>query len=130
MLGSVQGKERLQEAKIIWPQGPIDTAISHVRDKLDLAGCQLDSLASVYQVDAPVAVCYVVPELNMNDRYATREHIKQFFTEVPRKLTTSKRCIGSFWYKTDPPKYKKKLYPGIIVAAQFWSPWPERRSDV
>jgi len=45
--------------------------------------------SSIDQLDVPAAVCYVVPELNMNGRYATREHIKQFFTEVPRKLTTS-----------------------------------------
>jgi len=114
------------EAKIIWPQGPIDTAISDVRNQLNIAGDQLDSLAGVYQVDVPVAVCYAVPELNMSGRHATRDHIKQFFTEVPRKLTTSNRCVGSFWYKTDPPNYKGKLYPGIIVVAQFWSPWPHQ----
>jgi hypothetical protein len=45
--------------------------------------------SSIYQLDVPAAVCYVVPELNMNGRYATQEQIKQFFTEVPRKLTTS-----------------------------------------
>ena len=114
------------EAKIIWPQGPIDTAISDVRHQLNLAGDQLDSLARVYQEDVPVAVCYVVPELNMDGRHATLDHIKHFFAEVPRKLITSKRCISSFWYKTEPPEYKRKLYPGIIVVAQFWSPAPSR----
>ena len=77
-------------------------------------------------MDIPVAVCYAVPELNLNGRHATREHIKQFFTEMPRKLTTSNRCVGSFWYKADPPEYKKKLYPGIMVVAQFWPPWPQQ----
>lgn len=114
------------EAKIIWPQGPVDTAISDVSNQLKIAGDQLDSLAGVYQVDIPCAVCYAVPELNMSGRHAARNHIKQFFTEVPRKLTTSNRCVGSFWYKTDPPEYKRKLYPGILVVAQFWSPWPQR----
>lgn len=117
------------EAKTLWPQGPVDTAISDARDELDDAGDQLDSLHPTYQIDVPTDVCYVVPELNINGRHATSEHIKQFFTELPRALSTPKRPVGSFWYKTDSPEHKGKLYPGIIVVAQFWSRWPKRASD-
>lgn len=63
------------EAKILWPQGPLKTAIADTRKLLDEAGNQLDSLDAKYQADVPAAVCYLVPELNLKGGYCTPEDI-------------------------------------------------------
>jgi hypothetical protein len=51
------------------------------------------------------------------------------FREVPRVLKADKRCTGAFWYKNHQPKHKGKVYPGIIVVAQFWSRWTQRKRN-
>jgi hypothetical protein len=126
----IQRKTFTVEAKMVWAQGPHATAIRDARKKLSEAGDQLDSLDTTYQVDVPTAVCYIVPELNLNRGHSKPEAIDQFFTKVPHALKSNKRCTGAFWYKNDPLKpHKDKRYPGVIVVAQFWSPWPKRAID-
>ncbi len=126
----IQRKTFTVEAKMVWAQGPLDTAIKDIRKRLGEAGDQLDSLDATYQIAVPTAVCYIVPELNLSGGYSTADDIDRFFTEVPRALKSSKRCIGAFWYRNDPPKpHQGKRYPGVIVVAQFWSPWPKRPID-
>ena len=112
------------EAKVEWSQGPILTTIRNVRKKLKAAKKQLDELDSVYRVGLPTAVCYVVPDINMNGRHAGQEHLNTFFSEIPTSLASSRRIVGSFRYRgKQVPHHNGRVYPGLLVIAEFWSAW-------
>jgi hypothetical protein len=112
------------EAKVEWSQGPIPTTIQNVRKKLRAAKKQLDELDSVYRVGLPTAVCYVVPDINMNGRNSDQEHLNAFFSEIPTLLASSRRVVGAFRYSGNHiPNDKGRAYPGLLVVAEFWSGW-------
>jgi hypothetical protein len=110
------------EAKIIW--GCSDGLAAKIRAELRKAGDQLDKLDPTYQDGIPTAVCYVVPELTATSSYATNGHLDFLLETIPAELATSKRVVASFTFnRKSVPCYNGKLYPGIIVVAEFRAPW-------
>lgn len=110
------------EAKMAWLGGSIESAIKKIRDQLDAAGNQLDKLDSDYRLGVPTAVCYAVPDLN-EATYGTQDHIDELYAEVERTFSTSRKIVGSFRYMHDLPQDSGRIYPGVIVVTEFWSPW-------
>jgi hypothetical protein len=115
------------EAKTIW--GCNDGLAATIRAELRKAGNQLDKLDSTYRDGIPTAVCYVVPEVTSTSSYATNDHLDFLFETVPTELAISKRVVASFTFnRKSVPCYNGKLYPGIIVFAEFRAPWPKKDS--
>jgi hypothetical protein len=111
------------EAKVAWLGGPIDKAIKNIREQLGLAKSQLDKLGSDYRLGVPTAVCYAVPDLNAKTKYGTQNHVDELYAEMERTFSTSRKVVGSFRYKGNPPPDSGRIYPGVIVTTEFWSPW-------
>jgi hypothetical protein len=114
------------EAKAVWPGSSVQNAINGAETKLSEAKRQLRRLHKMYRVGLPVAVCYVIPDLNVKGKFAGARSINDFFTELPRRLTDRQTAVASFWYSRKPPLHKGRIYPGVIVVARILSIWRKR----
>jgi len=114
----VNGHSYTIEAKAVWPGGSIDKAITGAETKLSDAATQLRCLHKMYQVGRPVALCYIIPDLNKKGRFAGSRTIRDFFTDMPKRFGDTRTAVASFWYEKQVPNYAGRIYPGVVIVAR------------
>jgi len=111
------------EAKAVWPGSNVDNAIKGAEAKLSDAASQLRQLHKAYRVGRPVAVCYIIPDLNSKGRFADSATIREFFMKMPRQFSDSRTAVASLWYEKNPPRYNGRIYPGVVLVARLLPGW-------
>ncbi|UVT17708.1 MAG: hypothetical protein H8K04_09355 [Nitrospira sp.] len=114
------------EAKAVWPGSSIENAIRGAERKLSEAKTQLRQPHKTYQVGVPVAICYIIPDLNMKGRFSGKHSIKEFFTEMPERLSDHQTAVASLWYDKRAPRYQGRIYPGVVIVGRLLSIWSGR----
>jgi hypothetical protein len=111
------------EAKAVWPGGSVENAIKGAEAKINAAASQLRQLHKTYRVGKPLALCYIIPALNTKGKFAGSKSIKDFFTEMPKKLSDSRTAVASLWYEQKPPRHSGHIYPGVVLVARTLPGW-------
>jgi hypothetical protein len=111
------------EAKVVWPGGSVDSARKTIENSLSEATNQLKNLEGSYREGRPVALCYVVPDLNQKGRFSEPSIISRFFTELPTLLADRSTVVGSFWYNSKPPSSGVRVYPGVTIVGRILDVW-------
>jgi hypothetical protein len=111
------------EAKAVWPGSNVENAIKGAKAKLSDASSQLRQLHKSYRVGKPLALCYIIPALNRKGKFAGSKSIKDFFTEMPKKLSDPRTAVVALWYEQKPPRHSGHIYPGVIVVARILPSW-------
>lgn len=111
------------EAKAVWPGSNVDYAIKGAEAKLSDAATQLRQLHKTYRVGSPVAVCYIIPDLNSKGRFADSETIREFFMKMPRLFSDLRTAVASLWYEKNPPRHNGRIYPGVVLVARLLPGW-------
>lgn len=111
------------EAKAVWPGGNVENAIKGAEAKLSDASSQLRQLHKTYRLGKPVALCYIIPDLNTKGKFADSKTIKEFFTTMPEKFGDLRTAVASFWYDQKAPCHNGRIYPGVIVVARILPSW-------
>jgi len=111
------------EAKAVWPGSNVDNAIKGAEAKLSEAAIQLRQLHKTYRVGRPVAICYIIPDLNSKGRFAHSATIRDFFMNMPNQLGDSRTAVASLWYEKNAPRYNGRIYPGVVLVARLLPTW-------
>ena len=111
------------EAKASWPGSTVDKAIEGAETKLTDATNQLRKLHKTYRVGKPVALCYIIPGLKVEGRFADPETIQDFFTDMPKRLSDSRTAVASLWYGQKYPRHDGHIYPGVVIVARLLPGW-------
>lgn len=107
------------EAKLTWPEGDLNSAISRVNRRLNEARDQLLNIGQDYRQGLPVSVCYVVPW----------PKIEQPEVEIPRYIGLLKDLVNCFQAERcatalfipggEIPKEDGRAYPGVAMIARI-----------
>lgn len=111
------------EAKVVWPGGSLASAKKTIENSLGKAARQLKQLEDSYREGKPVALCYVVPDLDRNGRFSDLSTINKFFTDLPDVFADRSTVVGSFWYRSMPPRYGGRDYPGVAIVGRVLEVW-------
>ena len=101
------------EAKVSWPSTTWKTALKAAKNRLADAEEQLRMLDRKYRYGKPLAVCYIVPEIERRGKYDRDGKITEFFENIASSsddfdITATHRPGKS-------PEWGGRKYPGVIL---------------
>jgi len=108
------------EAKHCPAYDQASTAVDWARDRLDDAARQLRALAPVYRWGKPVALCYVVPDLQGT---LSTGQCAELCEKVGRGLAKDVSIVATYQMRTSLPKDGGRVYPGVIVVGKILPGW-------
>ncbi len=112
------------EAKVVWPQENSEAALGQIQAALVRAAGQLCALGDEFRVGTPIALCYVVPDLDASRWSESPAELERLFTSVGDSFAGRETLIATYRPPlAKPPVFKGRCYPGLMLIGRT-AEWP------